>query len=166
MTQTVDDSKENGSARKAAALSSATAIAVAAEKPGGRLLFGMRPAMLVPLIVACALFMEHVDATVIATSLPLIARDLGVAPIVLKLGLTSYLVSLAVFIPDIGLADRPHRRAGRLLLGDRNVYGQLHAVRNGAIVWLFRGGALPARRGRSHDGSGGAHCDCAHGEPR
>jgi EmrB/QacA subfamily drug resistance transporter len=51
--------------------------------------------------------MEHVDATVIATSLPMIARDLGVAPIVLKLGLTSYLVSLAVFIPVSGwLTDR------------------------------------------------------------
>ena len=63
--------------------------------------------MLVPLIVACALFMEHVDATVITTSLPMIARDLGVAPIVLKLGLTSYLVSLAVFIPISGwLTDR------------------------------------------------------------
>jgi EmrB/QacA subfamily drug resistance transporter len=51
--------------------------------------------------------MEHVDATVIATSLPMIAHDLGVAPIVLKLGLTSYLVSLAVFIPVSGwLTDR------------------------------------------------------------
>ncbi len=51
--------------------------------------------------------MEQVDATVIATSLPMIARDLGVAPIVLKLGLTSYLVSLAVFIPVSGwITDR------------------------------------------------------------
>jgi EmrB/QacA subfamily drug resistance transporter len=51
--------------------------------------------------------MEHVDATVITTSLPMIARDLGVAPIVLKLGLTSYLVSLAIFIPISGwLTDR------------------------------------------------------------
>lgn len=67
----------------------------------------MRPAMLVPLIVACALFMEQVDSTVITTSLPMIARDLGVAPIVLKLGLTSYLVSLAVFIPISGwMTDR------------------------------------------------------------
>jgi MFS family permease len=67
----------------------------------------MRPALLVPLIVACALFMEHVDATVIATSLPMIARDLGRDPIVLKLGLSAYLVSLAVFIPVSGwMADR------------------------------------------------------------
>ena len=75
--------------------------------PDGRFRPGIRPTMLVPLIVACALFMEHVDATVITTSLPMIARDLGVAPIVLKLGLTSYLVSLAVFIPISGwLTDR------------------------------------------------------------
>ncbi|CAH1660528.1 EmrB/QacA subfamily drug resistance transporter [Hyphomicrobiales bacterium] len=63
--------------------------------------------MLVPLIVACALFMENTDSTVIATSLPAIALDLGEDPIALKLALTSYLVSLAVFIPISGwMADR------------------------------------------------------------
>ena len=64
-------------------------------------------AFIVPLIVACALFVENMDSTVIATSLPMIARDLGQDPIVLKLGLSSYLVSLAVFIPISGwMADR------------------------------------------------------------
>ncbi|VTZ49799.1 Major facilitator superfamily MFS_1 [Methylocella tundrae] len=59
------------------------------------------------LIVACALFMETLDATVIATSLPAIALDLHEDPISLKLALTSYLVSLAVFIPASGwVADR------------------------------------------------------------
>ncbi|MEJ0092560.1 MAG: MFS transporter [Methylocella sp.] len=59
------------------------------------------------LIVACALFMETLDATVIATSLPAIAADLHEDPIALKLALTSYLVSLAVFIPASGwVADR------------------------------------------------------------
>ncbi|PNG27168.1 DHA2 family efflux MFS transporter permease subunit [Methylocella silvestris] len=59
------------------------------------------------LIVACALFMETLDSTVIATSLPAIAADLGEDPISLKLALTSYLVSLAVFIPASGwVADR------------------------------------------------------------
>ncbi|WP_395665109.1 MFS transporter [Methylocella sp.] len=59
------------------------------------------------LIVACALFMEQLDATVIATSLPAIALDLHEDPIALKLALTSYLVSLAVFIPASGwAADR------------------------------------------------------------
>jgi EmrB/QacA subfamily drug resistance transporter len=63
--------------------------------------------MLVPFVVACALFMENTDSTVIATSLPVIARDLGEDPLSLKLALTSYLVSLAVFIPISGwMADR------------------------------------------------------------
>ncbi len=62
---------------------------------------------LTPLIVACALFMENLDSTVISTSLPAIAKDLGEDPIALKLALTSYLLSLAVFIPISGwMADR------------------------------------------------------------
>ncbi|HSS87436.1 MAG TPA: DHA2 family efflux MFS transporter permease subunit [Reyranella sp.] len=61
----------------------------------------------VTLIVAVALFMENMDSTVIATSLPAIAHDLGEDPIALKLALTSYLLSLAVFIPLSGwVADR------------------------------------------------------------
>ena len=60
-----------------------------------------------PLIIACALFMENLDGTIIATSLPVIAHDLAENPIALKLALTSYLVSLAVFIPISGwMADR------------------------------------------------------------
>ena len=67
----------------------------------------MRRELVLPLIIACALFMENMDSTVIATSLPVIAEDLGVNPISLKLALTSYMVSLAVFIPISGwMADR------------------------------------------------------------
>ena len=36
---------------------------------------------IVPLILAVALFMEQMDSTVISTSLPAIAADLGVGPI-------------------------------------------------------------------------------------
>lgn len=62
---------------------------------------------IVPMILAVALFMEQMDSTVIATSLPAIAHDLGVGPITLKLALTSYMVSLAIFIPLSGwMADR------------------------------------------------------------
>ena len=57
-----------------------------------------------PLILAIALFMEQMDSTVIATSLPAIARDLDVGPITLKLAMTSYLVALGVFIPLSGWA--------------------------------------------------------------
>ena len=63
--------------------------------------------ILLPLIVACALFMENLDATVISTALPTIAAEFGESPIHLKLALTSYLLSLAVFIPASGwVADR------------------------------------------------------------
>jgi EmrB/QacA subfamily drug resistance transporter len=67
----------------------------------------MNKERLIPLIVATALFMENMDSTVIATSLPAIAADLGTSPLTLKLAITSYLLSLAVFIPASGwTADR------------------------------------------------------------
>jgi EmrB/QacA subfamily drug resistance transporter len=60
-----------------------------------------------PLILAVALFMEQMDSTVIATSLPAIAADIGTEPIALKLALTAYFVALAIFIPISGwMADR------------------------------------------------------------
>ena len=61
---------------------------------------------LIPMIIACALFMENLDSTVIATALPSIARSLGENPLRLNLAITSYLLSLAVFIPLSGwMAD-------------------------------------------------------------
>src|SRR6202046_4766779 len=67
-----------------------------------------------PLIVAVALFMENMDSTIIATSLPAIARAIGTNPLALKLAVTSYLLSLAIFIPASGwTADR---------FGARNVF--------------------------------------------
>ncbi|WP_338621037.1 MFS transporter [Paludibacterium sp. THUN1379] len=63
--------------------------------------------MLVPLIVACAMLMESMDATVITTSLPAIALELGHSPVTLKLALTAYVVGLGIFIPISGwMADR------------------------------------------------------------
>src|ERR1700712_3857568 len=60
---------------------------------------------LIPLIVATALFMENMDSTVIATSLPAIAADIGTSPLTLKLAITSYLLPLAVFmVGSIGCA--------------------------------------------------------------
>ncbi len=67
----------------------------------------MPSSRLIPLIIASALFMENMDSTIIATSLPAIARDLGTDAIVLKLAFTTYLLSLTVFIPVSGwVADR------------------------------------------------------------
>ena len=75
---------------------------------------------IVPLIVATALFMENMDSTVISTSLPAIAAALGTNPLALKLAVTSYLLSLAIFIPASGwTADR---------YGTRNVFRAAIAV--------------------------------------
>jgi len=88
--------------------------------------------VLIPLIVACSLFMENMDSTVIATSLPAIAADIGESPLALKLALTSYLVGLAVFIPISGwVADR---------LGSRTVFAS-------AIVVFVAGSLLCAVSG-------------------
>ncbi len=74
----------------------------------------------IPLVVASALFMENTDSTVIATSLPAIAADLGEDPVILKLAFTTYLLALTVFIPVSGwCADR---------FGARNVFRAAIAV--------------------------------------
>jgi EmrB/QacA subfamily drug resistance transporter len=63
--------------------------------------------ILVPLVVACAMFMQNLDSTVIATALPTIARSLDESPLTLNVAITCYLLSLAVFIPISGwTADR------------------------------------------------------------
>ncbi|HLI20738.1 MAG TPA: MFS transporter, partial [Stellaceae bacterium] len=65
------------------------------------------PTSLVPLIVACSLFMEQLDSTIIATALPTIARDINEDPLRLNLAITCYLLSLSIFIPLSGwMADR------------------------------------------------------------
>lgn len=85
--------------------------------------FRIPSSLTVPLIVACALFMENMDSTVIATSLPALALDLNESPIALKLALTSYIVSLAVFIPISGwMSDR---------------YGSLTVFRAAIGVFMF-----------------------------
>jgi EmrB/QacA subfamily drug resistance transporter len=62
----------------------------------------VRSSRLIPLIVACALFMENLDTTVLATALPAVAHSMHEDPLHLSLAISSYLVSLAVFIPLSG----------------------------------------------------------------
>lgn len=60
-----------------------------------------------PWIVAAALFMEQLDATIVNTAVPAMAASLGVTPLSLKTVVASYILSLAVCIPVSGwLADR------------------------------------------------------------
>jgi EmrB/QacA subfamily drug resistance transporter len=61
----------------------------------------------IPITIAGSQFMEGLDSTILGTSLPQMADSLGATPAELSLAITSYLLSLAVFIPVSGwIADR------------------------------------------------------------
>lgn len=60
--------------------------------------------LMVPFIVGCALFMQMLDATVIAIALPAISRSFGVPVVELNLAITAYLLAVAVFVPICGWA--------------------------------------------------------------
>ena len=109
----------------------------------------MSPSLIVPLIVGCALFMENMDVTVIATSLPALARDLGQDPITLKLALTSYVVSLGVFIPISGwVADK---------VGARTIFrSAMITFMTGSILCALSDSLLTFVAARFLQGIGGA----------
>src|SRR6201993_1657486 len=111
-------------------------------------LSGPRP-ILVPMIVACAMFMQNLDSTVIATALPTIAQSLGESPLRLNVAITCYLLSLAVFIPISGwTADR---FGARRVFSAAIVVFTLGSVGCGMSNFL---GALLAPRGVAGTGGG------------
>jgi len=67
---------------------------------------------LMALLVAAAFFMENLDATVIVTALPDMAKSFRATAVDLNIGITAYVMTLAIFIPGSGwVADRwGHRR--------------------------------------------------------
>jgi len=70
--------------------------------------------MLIALIVACAFFMENLDATIIVTAVPSMAQSFGTTATRMSLGITAYVLATAACIPASGwLADR---------IGARNVF--------------------------------------------
>jgi EmrB/QacA subfamily drug resistance transporter len=75
---------------------------------------------LLPWLVAVAFFMESLDTTILNTAVPAIAKALHVAPLSMKAVLSSYTLSLAVFIPISGwMADR---------FGTRRVFASAIAI--------------------------------------
>ncbi len=61
----------------------------------------------VALIVAGALFMQMLDATIIVTAIPAMAESFGVPPLSMSVGITAYMLTVAILIPAAGwLADR------------------------------------------------------------
>jgi EmrB/QacA subfamily drug resistance transporter len=122
--------------------------AARADHPAGEAAATRTP-LLIPLIVACALFMENLDSTVLATALPAIAHSLGENPLRLNLAITAYLFSLAVFIPISGwVADR---------FGARTVFRLAIAVFLAGSVLCGLSSSLPQFVGaRILQGIGGA----------
>jgi len=60
-----------------------------------------------PLIVGISLFMDQLDSTIVNSAIPAMSLSFGVAPLSLKSVMTSYILSLAVFITLSGwMADR------------------------------------------------------------
>ena len=89
----------------------------------------------------------------IATSLPAIAADIGTNPLTLKLAITSYLLSLAVFIPASGwTADR---------FGARTVFRAAIAVFMLGSIGCALSSSLTRLRDRAHRAGHGRRDDDA-----
>jgi EmrB/QacA subfamily drug resistance transporter len=103
----------------------------------------------IPYLVAAAYFMENLDATVITTSLPAMADSFGVAPAELSIGISAYLLALAVFIPASGwMADR---------YGPRRVFSAAIVIFTGAsVLCALSGGLWTFTAARVLQGLGGA----------
>jgi EmrB/QacA subfamily drug resistance transporter len=80
----------------------------------------IRSPFFVTSLIAGAFFMENLDGTIIATALPQMARSFHVGAVNLNIGMTAYLLTLAVFIPISGwVADR---------FGSRTIFGSAIAI--------------------------------------
>lgn len=67
----------------------------------------VQPKKIMIVILALVMVMELLDGSVLNTALPQIAKSLQVSPILLKVAITTYLLSIAIFIPMNGwLNDR------------------------------------------------------------
>lgn len=65
------------------------------------------PSPWLPLLLAIAIFMQMLDATILNTALPEIATDLDESPLDMQLAVVAYTLTVALLIPLSGyLADR------------------------------------------------------------
>ena len=103
----------------------------------------------ISILVATAFFMENLDGTVIATALPQMGNSFHVSPVDLNIGMTAYLLMLAVFIPISGwVADR---------VGARTVFVSAIAVFTlSSILCGLSNGILAFTAARIVQGIGGA----------
>jgi len=103
----------------------------------------------ISLIIACAIFMEQLDATVLATALPAMARDFGAGAPAMSIAMTAYLLALAIGIPASGaMADR---------YGARRVFSASIVVFIAGSVLCSLAGSLPMMvAARLLQGAGGS----------
>ena len=103
----------------------------------------------VSILVATAFFMENLDGTVIATALPDMGKSFHVNPVDLNIGMTAYLLMLAVFIPISGwVADR---------IGARTVFVSAIAVFTvSSVLCGLSNGIVTFTAARVIQGIGGA----------
>jgi MFS family permease len=102
-------------------LQALTSLPLGREAP-----YRQRRATQIAALVAAALFMENLDGAIIVTALPQMAQSFGTDPVSLNIGVTVYMLTLAVFIPVSGwLADR---------FGARRVFAAAIAIFTGASV--------------------------------
>jgi EmrB/QacA subfamily drug resistance transporter len=100
-------------------------------------------------LVAAAMFMELLDGTIIATALPQMAHAFHASAVSLNVGMTAYMLTLAVFIPISGwMADR---------MGSRTVFAAAITVFTFAsILCGFSNGVTEFVLARILQGIGGA----------
>ncbi|MES2462088.1 MAG: MFS transporter, partial [Armatimonadota bacterium] len=108
-----------------------------------------RRTILIALLVAGTFFMENLDGTVIATAIPQMARSFGASPVDLNIGITAYLLALAMFIPMSGwLTDR---------FGSRIVFGTAITVFTlSSVLCAVCGSLVTFTAARILQGIGGA----------
>ena len=133
-----------------------TELATALEAPQFATERDPRLRLIIPITVAIAFLMEQLDSTIITTAIPAIAQSLDTTPVRLNLAITTYILTLAVFIPVSGwFADRFGARRifalalftftlGSALCGIADNIGMLLAMR--ALQGL--GGAMMTPVGR------------------
>jgi EmrB/QacA subfamily drug resistance transporter len=111
---------------------------------------------LLPWVVAIAFFMQTLDGTILNTTLPTMAKDLGESPLRMQSVVIAYMLTVALFIPASGwLADRFGTRRAFLSAIVLFSLGSLLCALSPSLGWLIAarvvqgvGGALLLPVGR------------------
>ncbi len=111
---------------------------------------------LLPWVVAIAFFMQTLDGTILNTTLPTMARDLGESPLRMQSVVIAYMLTVALLIPASGwLADRFGTRRAFLAAIVLFSLGSLLCALSPSLPWLVAarvvqgiGGALLLPVGR------------------